>query len=391
MPAPLTLTEGSPGLLVRLDEATAMALETSRWLSCTRTADPHVWLVTPGTNVGVVTVGSQQFIIRPKIDISRLVFLMGYAHSPSFWRDDPVQLDPETDFSEALAASFARQAGRALDQGLLKGYRTSDESLTVVRGRIREGDQIRRHWGRLIPIEVRYDDYTADIPENQLLAGAVETLLRLPIAQTFRTPLLRLRVQLADATPVRGPGRPRWTPSRLNARYRTALELAELILDGRSFEQRVGNVTMSGFLFDMAAVFEGFVTVALREAMRPHGGRSSVQYRTHLDVAQTVAIRPDYVWIRDGRPATVADAKYKAEKPSGFPQADMYQMLAYATVLGLDHAHLIYARGNEPEARHWVTNSPLRITAHALDLASTHSQLLASVDRIATYMRAESA
>ena len=32
------------------------------------------------------------------------------------------------------------------------------------------------------------------------------------------------------------------------------------------------------------------------------------------------------------------DAKYKAEKPAGYPNADLYQLLAYCTVLGLTAA-----------------------------------------------------
>jgi len=39
----------------------------------------------------------------------------------------------------------------------------------------------------------------------------------------------------------------------------------------------------------------------------------------------------------------VVDAKYKAEKPSGFPNAGVYQMLAYCLRLGLPEGHLVNA------------------------------------------------
>ena len=45
---------------------------------------------------------------------------------------------------EALAEAFARLATRALEQGLLHGYVETEESLPVLRGRIRVGDQIAR-------------------------------------------------------------------------------------------------------------------------------------------------------------------------------------------------------------------------------------------------------
>lgn len=59
-------------------------------------------------------------------------------------------------------------------QGLLQGYRVTEESSTVLRGRLREADQMRRRFGLAIPMEVRFDDYSADIAENQLLRGGAD-------------------------------------------------------------------------------------------------------------------------------------------------------------------------------------------------------------------------
>ena len=71
----------------------------------------------------------------------------------------------------------------------------------MLRGRLRENDQLRRHFGQAIPLEVRFDDFTADIAKNRLLLAATERLLRVPsIADLARRRLLRLRLQLADVT-----------------------------------------------------------------------------------------------------------------------------------------------------------------------------------------------
>lgn len=336
------------------------------------------------SKVGVARVDGRQVIIQPKIHINRLVFLMGYARRPRHWCGDLVSLDPELELPEALADAFLALAGRALDQGLLKGYVTVDESLPVLRGRIRESEQLRRRFGRAVPLEVRYDEYSVDIPENQLLLAAAERLLRTPgVGARHRGGLQRLRVQLADiSTPVRGTA-PRWNPNRLNARYVPALELAELILAGRSFEQRVGDVVVTGYLLNMAKIFEDFVTVALREAFRPYGGQSRLQYVTHLDEDETVTVKPDFVWLDQGAPRVVVDAKYKAEKPSGFPQADLYQMLAYCTVLGLSEGHLVYAKGYEEARTHVVRRAGVRVVVRTLDLESEPAELLAEVKRLA--------
>jgi 5-methylcytosine-specific restriction enzyme subunit McrC len=89
------------------------------------------------------------------------------------------------------------------------------------------------------------------------------------------------------------------------------------------------------------------------------------------------------MWEAGGTVFAVVDAKYKAEKPEGFPNADLYQLLSYCTVLGLDEGHLIYAKGNEPVDRHTVQGSGVVIHCHALDLSAAPAKMLRQVDYLA--------
>jgi 5-methylcytosine-specific restriction enzyme subunit McrC len=89
------------------------------------------------------------------------------------------------------------------------------------------------------------------------------------------------------------------------------------------------------------------------------------------------------VWQVGGSPAAVIDAKYKAEKPRGYPNADLYQLLAYCTVLGLRTGHLVYARGNEEPTHHVVRGADVQVICHALDLGETPDALLAEVHGLA--------
>lgn len=89
------------------------------------------------------------------------------------------------------------------------------------------------------------------------------------------------------------------------------------------------------------------------------------------------------MWMLTGRAAAVVDAKYKAEKPAGFPQADLYQILAYCTVLGLRDGHLVYAKGNEEPHEHAVVGADVSISCHTLDLAQPPRALLGQVASLA--------
>ena len=156
--------------------------------------------------------------------------------------------------------------------------------------------------------------------------------------------LRRLLRDFSDVTPLhRGEQIPGWQATRLNVRYHSALRLAELVLRATSVEHESGTVAVNGFLLDMPRLFEDFVTVALREALESaYGGRVDDQDQNHFDEAGQVRLRPDIVWKVRGSPAAVIDAKYKAEKPAGYPNADLYQLLAYCTVLGLRSGHLLW-------------------------------------------------
>ena len=182
--------------------------------------------------------------------------------------------------------------------------------------------------------------------------------------------LRRLLRDFSDVTPLhRGEQIPGWQATRLNARYHAALRLAELVLRATSVEHESGTVAVNGFLLDMPRLFEDFVTVALREALVPaYGGRVDDQDQNHFDEAGQVRLRPDIVWKIRGSAVAVIDAKYKAEKPAGYPNADLYQLLAYCTVLGLRSGHLVYAKGNEKPVHHVVRRSGIEIFCHAVDL-----------------------
>ena len=395
---PVELIEHARAVNRPLPDAVGRAIAALRIVDAA--PDPYVaghWVLKAGSKVGAVSVtvpGAEPITVRvtPKVPMARLFFLLGYSLDPRSWRDGHVDVAEHREVLPALAHAFERQVESAIRTGLLQGYRTTEDTALVVRGRIREAEQVRRRFGAALPVEIAYDEFTTDTAENRLLRAATERLLRLPgVPRAVRSRLLDKQTRLADATPlVRGQGLPQWRPSRLNARYHHALHLAEAILDGASAEHRPGGLRIDGFLFDMNKVFEDFVCVALCEALRPYGGRGVLQAKgVHLDQDERVQMRPDFVWYGDGiqgRPLAVVDAKYKAEQKSGYPGSDLYQMLAYCTALGLSEGHLVYAKGNVPRAGHRVREAGTVLHQHALDLDQSPDGLLADVGDLAKKM-----
>lgn len=345
--------------------------------------------LTPAATVGVLRVGDLQVEISPRLPVERVLFLVSYALDPRSWRPDPITVDRDDHLLEALVPTFAYHLRAALRRGLLHGYRTIDDTHTTIRGRIRFADQLRARPGRPLPVELTYDDFTADILENRLLRSAIDRLLKLPLRHSCtRSTLAGMREQLATVTSsYYRPGRvpePLWT--RLNARYRPAVTIARLILDGAALDVTSGPTTATGVLFDMAAVFENFVVAALRDSLAlsarsfPQGG---VGRGLYLDRERGIPLKPDLSWWLTDACIFVGDCKYKRATADGVPNADLYQLLAYTTALGLQDGLLVYAAGEHPGGTHTIKFSGKRLHIATLDLAGEPLAVLAEIDSLA--------
>jgi 5-methylcytosine-specific restriction enzyme subunit McrC len=340
------------------------------------------YILTNDSTVGAAGVGDLLVELQPKVGLAPVLFLVSYALDPRGWRDAPAPLATGS-LTEAVVALFGRTLADALRPGLLHGYRSQDEALTTVRGSIRFGDQMRRHAGLPLPVEVRYDDFTPDVLENRLLRTAVDVIGRMRLRHSAsHLTAARLHQQLAGITPLpldRTPPEPLWT--RLNERYRPAVALARLIIASGGLEARLGRQNASAFLLDMNQVFESFVRVALREALRltptsfPAPDRSR---RTWLDEQRRIELLPDLSWWAGSTCLFVGDCKYK--RPAGsIPNADVYQMLAYLTAYRLDAGLLLYARGDGLPADVTVAAAGKHVHVRDIDVAQAPSAVLAQV------------
>ena len=346
--------------------------------------------------IGALNVGDLAVVIRPKIPIDRVMFLIAYAMDPENWRKDAFELEKAPDVLEAIALAFAHRTRQAIQRGLLQGYRREEEALHTVRARIRFGDQISRRFGIPLPIEVAFDEFTEDIEKNRLIKTAIHRL-----GHTFiRSPATRQELRaLRPAFSMVGLGSyqrgalPEVRYTRLDEHYRPAVELARLIIENSSLELRRGEVAGAAFLIDMNEVFEQFLYVALGEAL----GLSERQWRRGksltLDEDNRISMKPDLSWWPSGiagnasRPDFVGDAKYKKLEPERFEHADIYQMLAYCTAADLPSGLLVYAGSGESSA-HKIKHTDRTIEVASLDLTGTPAEILDEVRRLAERVKA---
>jgi len=346
--------------------------------------------LTPGSVVGAVDVGDLSVFIAPKIGIPQLLTLVCFADGTFEPRRELFDYPREQALPDVLALALGSAARRAFGRGLLHGYRSEDDALPTVRGRIQIDEQIRRRHGIAPPIEVRFDEFTDDIAANRLVKSAVGLLGRMRL----RSPAARRELGwiagiLVNVSPVEYPAGavPEVRFDRLNEHYREVVGLARLVLQHCTFESGRGGVRASGFRVDMAAVFQRLVTAGLRQALGLSTGTFGEQVIQSLDEGGAVNLRPDLTWRHGASVVFVGDAKYK-NLAGGLPNADIYQMLAYVTAADLPGGLLIYAEGEAEAAIYTLRGSRRRLEVVALDLSGTLDEVLERLSAIAAKVRA---
>lgn len=271
------------------------------------------------------------------------------------------------DFLQLVCLLLAEEASSVVRGGLLRDYRGAEATLGVLRGRLRIREQYLQRFGRLDVLECRFDEYDADVPENQLLAAALGVARSLAQGRELSFAIGRLAAIWSEACvpPVLDP---QWyldriTYGRRNRHYQSGHALAALLLRHAGFtdvfESRPGAVRT--FLVDMNELFEKFVERLVGEALHATTLRVTAQgslraiIRNDATGRTYAAIRPDLVIGDSAGTRTPVDVKYKRYDLKKVSTADVYQSFLYAYALGSDvprRAAIV----------HPATDSPARVS-----------------------------
>lgn len=347
----------------------------------------NTYILRPGSTVGALEIGDMSVLIEPKIGIPQLLSLACYAlglYKP--------QAQKLFDFQKAraipdvLALALFEAARRAFGRGLLRGYLTEEDALHTVRGRIRFDEQIRRRYGIPLPIELRFDEFTEDILANRLVKAAMARLRHMTLRSSeARRGLGWIAAILENVSLLEFRRRnvPKVRFDRLNEHYRDVVGLARLILLHSEFESFRGDVRASGFLINMDKLFQEFVTQALREELGVSAATLQSEKKVPFDLDGSVKLEPDLTWWDGGKCTFVGDAKYKRIDVKSVPNADLYQILAYATALDLPGGLLIYAQGEAEAATYKIRHTCKQLEVVSLDLTGSLKDVLDRVKDIA--------
>lgn len=338
--------------------------------------------------VGVVQLDSVRVRIMPKVDELRNVLMMfGAAAGITEWSPRAANF-AEGDLVEGVAELLLRTIDQATRRGLLHGYRTQEERLPVLRGRLLIAELASRPWEPW-PAPCRYDEFTADVPENRVLLAAVDVVRRWTVTPQVRRLAAELTARFEEVAPPEDPllEADLVLESPLNAHYQPALALAGLVLEGFGVTHAAGSATAVSFLVDMNVLFERWIGTELTSRLWPLLDVAE-QATVPLSRRPSVPMRPDLLFRAEGRPTLVGDVKYKVTGSGIARNADYYQLLAYVTALELPRGILIYCQADEaPEREITVLGGGQTIICHRLSLGGTWEDVGVALDRLAHSVR----
>ena len=343
--------------------------------------------LTPRGCAGVVAAPTRRLVIRPKIPLQSLFFLLDPDDPASASRDEAAPA-PGAEALDFLAGRLARLLAERSAAGLRRGYRERAEEGPFLHGRIDVPAQLREGPGRKDRLHGRRDDFTADVPCNRAPRATAERLLASAlVGERVRE---ALRAALRGFDEVRsGPPTPDLFAAaeadRQAEGYGPLLDLCRLLADALGPADAAGPAPCPAFLLDMERVFERYVTRGVLAALAGAGGWTAAAQETH-EVAAGVEMRPDVTAYRDGRPALVVDAKWKRD--AGAPATtDLYQTLAYCAALGVGRAVLVYPGRRDRVRRYALRNAPICVEMRTLRVVGGAAACRRSLQRLAGALR----
>lgn len=362
-------------------------------IGITPTVDRTVVELNPNQFVGVVRLPSGITLdLLPKVPLFNVMWMI--AEVERLEGIDFTLLEQQAniatfdDILEPIARVFVDMVERLIDRGLYRAYVEEEDNLSAIRGRIDFQQDVSRNVVLRHRTYCRFTEFSWDIPENQVIRQVVRLLAGWGFSTRLSGRLMALDRQMEDVrrTDLRSDDIDRFAYSRQSEHYRPIHRFCRLFLQGFSLSEQVGESPFDGFLMDMNILFERFITLRVRAALQQKNPRLRLlSQSTHaLDTANVMRIKPDLLLEDRGQYQLVGDTKYKRKTRD---PNDMYQMIAYCTVLGLPKALLIYPRHLADLDQYLeVRRAGIVVQEVSIDLRESRHAIASAIDGLADLM-----
>jgi 5-methylcytosine-specific restriction enzyme subunit McrC len=279
--------------------------------------------------------------------LQKIGYIKRWSHTGSGY-----QALAEHNIYELFFKLYLNEIKLLVHKSLRRGYIPREDNSPFLKGKLNIAAQLGKNNARKDQFAVRYDEYLPDIPENRILKAC---LLHVYTATSQKNTTGRQARDLLVYFEMVGRLSHIHTEyrkiiyTRMNDYYQIALEWSVAILTNHIGVPGQGKSTLPSLAFPMEQVFEWYVTQLLRN-QRPEWKVTAQSSKYYLarsaqvevsagiqEVKTLFQLRPDIVCIKNNQ-VIIADAKWKLlfqdnpDGKAGISQADLYQLLSYATI-----------------------------------------------------------
>lgn len=301
------------------------------------------WQLKPKGWVGYIPLTTEIGLkLNPKVTIRNLLGMLEYAYDlKSFhFLKDLIDCDSLEDFYNHLAQVLAQEILKRCRKGLYRTYLHKTQQLAYVRGKL-DVRSSQKPWD--IKLKCHYDEHTADIAENQILAWTLLVIGRSGLCSQRVLPTVRKAyhalqgiITIQSCSPKDCIGR---QYNRLNEDYQSLHALCRFFLENSGPSHERGSSTTLPFIIDMARLYELFVAEWLKAHLPPN---LTLKSQERINLKKTLHFQIDVVIYDTStrKPKYIIDTKYKT--PASPSSDDVAQVIAYAVSKNCQQAILLY-------------------------------------------------
>lgn len=248
---------------------------------------------------------------------------------------------------------FLNETAALIHQGLVKKYRTNESNQNALKGKLQIHKQVTKNIVHAERFYVSHTVYDRDNIYNAILFQALMCIRKMSssLSLTKRTESLLLDFPECASISINQKLFERLRYDRKTERYKTAINLAEIILMNYHPDIKGGKNDILAIMFDMNMLWENYIYYMLK---KNSNGEFTVKaqrkkYFWKPEEGSRVTLRPDIVIERDDESAgnIVLDTKWKYQ--SDVSVQDLRQMYAYGKYFGADQSYLVYPEKIEDE------------------------------------------
>lgn len=329
------------------------------------------WRLTSQGWIGYIPLAEDvQLFLTPKVALGNVFRMLEYAYRLNGFEilEDTFNAGSLAELYEQIALLLAKRILDRERKGFYRAYVSEQNEMPFIRGRIDMRTRMTKPWATRL--NCSYDEHTADIEDNQILAWTLFTISRSGLCTERTAPTIRQAYRhlagLVSPNPKYAHDCVGRRYHRLNQDYHPLHALCRFFLENSGPTHHLGKREMVPFLIDMARLYELFVAEWL-EAHLPDGFELRIQEEYQFSHEGNLDFRIDLVLYDSATQQALAvmDTKYKRTK---YPSPDdIQQIVTYATAKKCREAVLVYPSSNTQRLDQQIGDIRVRSLVFRLD------------------------